>query len=239
MTTPLFVWLGSGRARRRHVSPKGQYLDQASRAGLPVPPGAILLDELWRTFRERDLIIVSDGRITIPDPELFHNTLFYSVRLPRFDRKVAVRSAIDNKEQSIPPRLNVDMNDAVQVASTLVELWTAILRAGSERMDIMVMDMISAEHSGMATSRHLAEVDEAILSGMSGMSLPLPRSGHHYRAGSGLPDYARRLHLLLGGTRRTFGKGDWRIDWLDDGQICYLIQVAPLANAGQPGLSTA
>jgi hypothetical protein len=35
----------------------------------------------------------------------------------------------------------------------------------------------------------------------------------------------QRLQQLLRGVRRTFGQGNWQIDWLDDGRICWLIQI--------------
>jgi hypothetical protein len=37
--------------------------------------------------------------------------------------------------------------------------------------------------------------------------------------------------MLLGGVRRTFGRGDWSIKWADDGRICWLLEVTPLAGA--------
>lgn len=226
MATTLFVWLGSGRARRRHVHSKGQYLDQAAQAGLPVPAGAILLDELWRVFLEKDLLALTDGRIIVPDPELMHNTLFHSVRLPRFDRLAAVRAAFDPGDTPLPPRLNVDMNDPGQVAAALAGLWTAAQRANSPRSDILVMDMVAAEHSGESISRYNAKMDEVYVAGESGPPLVLSRSSGRQTATMELPPYARRLGLLLKGMRRTFGKGDWRINWIDDGQVCYLVQVA-------------
>ncbi|RIK23303.1 MAG: hypothetical protein DCC51_03985 [Anaerolineae bacterium] len=155
---------------------KGQYLDQAARAGLPVPAGAILLDDLWGTFLKNNLVAISGGRAIIPDPELFHNTLFYSVRLPRFNNLVAIRAAV-----------------------------------------------------GTAISLQEAGEDEVIPSAPEDKGMFLSRSSRQHSAEYMLPDYARRLRLLLRGTRRTFGKGDWRIDWLDDGRICYLIQIKPMA----------
>jgi hypothetical protein len=34
--------------------------------------------------------------------------------------------------------------------------------------------------------------------------------------------------MLLRGARRTFGDDDWMIEWIDDGRICWLIQIMPL-----------
>lgn len=230
MAAPLFIWLGSGRARRRRVHPKGQFLDRAAQAGLPVPTGAILLDELYRVFLDKDLAHSDNGRITISDPELMHNTLFYSVRLPSFERPAAIRTAFASGGQPTPPRLNVNMNDAGAVASALSALWTAAAQAGGEtRADVLVMDMVTAEHGGAAISRQDAPADETLLTGGTGYKaspLVLPRLGRWTIATGELSPYARRLQMLLRGVRRTFGQGDWQIDWLDDGRICYLIQVS-------------
>ena len=94
MASSLFIWLGSGRARRRRIGHKGRLLDEAARAGLPVPAGAILTDELLRVFVEKGLVENYDGRLIAPDPELLHNTLFFTVGLPRLDRPGALRPAL-------------------------------------------------------------------------------------------------------------------------------------------------
>ena len=41
-----------------------------------------------------------------------------------------------------------------------------------------------------------------------------------------LPIYVQRLQYLLSGIRRTLGKGDWTIEWIDDGEICWLVQIS-------------
>ena len=45
------------------------------------------------------------------------------------------------------------------------------------------------------------------------------------RTSGEMPPFARRLQKLLRGVRRTFGRGDWCIEWADDGEICWLVQV--------------
>ena len=89
MTTPLFIWLGAGRARRHHVGPPAARLDQAANAGLPVPAGAVLLDAFFRVALANGLA-QANGGVVIPDAELWHNTLHYSAHLPRFRRPVDV-----------------------------------------------------------------------------------------------------------------------------------------------------
>jgi hypothetical protein len=56
-------------------------------------------------------------------------------------------------------------------------------------------------------------------------SFTLEKIGAFQRASANKPPFARRLQKLLRGVRRSFGKGDWRIDWVDDGEICRLLQI--------------
>ena len=60
-------------------------------------------------------------------------------------------------------------------------------------------------------------------------TLEIPQlTGFFPRTDSNLPLYAQRLQKLLRGIRRTFGAGSWQIDWLDDGEICWVTKVAVL-----------
>ena len=40
--------------------------------------------------------------------------------------------------------------------------------------------------------------------------------------------FSRRLQTLLRDARRTFGSRDWDIEWADDGERCWLIQIRPV-----------
>ena len=232
MASSLFIWLGSGRARRRGVGEKGLLLDQAARAGLPVPNGAILLDELRLIFRDKGLIKGCNGRLIAPDPELLHNTLFYSVRLPRFARAVALRPAFA-APAAVPARLSVDLGDAVATAAALAALWSgAELQPSGGRADLLVMEMVTAQVAGTALTNNMAAgrgapADEIKLrSGHVAPLSTLPRLTGWQSPNSDLPPFARRVQMLLRGARRTFGPGMWQIEWIDDGQICYLVTAA-------------
>ncbi|MCA9867509.1 MAG: hypothetical protein KIS95_06055 [Anaerolineae bacterium] len=230
MASPLFIWLGSGRTRRRRIGPKGLLLDQAAHAGLPVPAGAVLTDELLRRFIEKGLVESYDGRLIAPDPELLHNTLFLSVRLPRFARPVALRAAFTPPAVSVPARLNVDLNDAIATTMALTGIWTGATRpAPGVRADVLVMDMVAVEHAGTALTGHSPTHDAITLHrGAEALTLApaLPRLGRGRQPDAERPPFARRLQMLLRGVRRTFGPGLWQIDWIDDGHICYLIQLS-------------
>ncbi len=88
-----FIWLGSGRTRRRNVARKGSLLDQAARSGLPVPRGGILLDDFYRICLENGVVEEVAGAVAVPDPEWLHEVLYGEVRFPRLEKLVAVRSA--------------------------------------------------------------------------------------------------------------------------------------------------
>lgn len=229
MGTAYFVWLGSGRARRRKVAERGVFLDRAAQAGLPVPPGAILLQELFQALTEKGVIENRADRTVIPDPELLHNTLFYSVHLPRFTRPVVFAPLFTPDALptagagSPPPHSPIDMNDPDQVTQALASLWPCAVRRSGGRADLLLMESIDAETTGQAYTLASEAFDrlEMTRSGPEPYQ-ELPRIRGWLKPAVDLPPYARRLQMLLGGVRRTFGRGDWAIEWADDGAICWL-----------------
>lgn len=221
---PLFIWLGSGRARKRGIDERGVLLDQAARAGLPVPPGAILPDELFRLFLDKGLATRSGDRVIVPDAELFHNTLFHSVRLPRLARPVSIRAVVADSCGAVAPSAIVDPDDSETVAAALAAAWSYLARCPEPvRADVMVMETVSGEHSGRAVTDGPSGGDLVALGPAAGGGELLPLAVDT----DGQPPFSRRLRLLLGGVRRTFGKGMWEIEWVDDGRVCYLLQLVP------------
>lgn len=226
MASPLFIWLGAGRARRRHVAQRGQLLDQAARSGLPVPPGAVLLDELLRTFIDKGLVESQGNRLLIPDPELLHNTLFYSVRLPSFKRPVLVRPACAAAPATLPNYGPIDLGDNIATAAALSAIWTDISRTSIDRADVIVIEQIAANHAGVALTNDTTDEVTLTRGETAGVPANLPQLSGWSMPDSALPPFLRRLQMLLRGARRTFGSGRWQIEWADDGQICYLTDVA-------------
>ena len=126
MSTPMFIWLGSGRARRRRVGAPALWLDRAANAGLPVPPGAIVLDEFRRCAIDLGLATESGGRVLIPDAELWHNTLLDSAHLPRFRRPVCVFPIpADDAAEPAPIAHAVDFGDAHAAARVVAAAWSS------------------------------------------------------------------------------------------------------------------
>ena len=229
-----FIWLGSGRTRKRKVARKGRLLDQAARSGLPVPSGGILLDDFFRICLLEGLADLVGGAVVIPDPIWLHEVLYRDVRFPRLDKLAAVRSAAAIPAGESRPigiaRLDVDFRDPVQVAEALRDVWSAMNHLNSEQpLDVMVMEMVSIQTSGEAISAMDSTKDQINVkvganSELSG-SFALEKIGAFQRASANMPPFARRLQKLLRGVRRSFGKGDWRIDWADDGEVCRLLQI--------------
>lgn len=231
MSTPLFIWLGSGRARRRGVGWPARQLDQAAQAGLPVPAGAVLLDEFFRLALDTGLAQAGRRGVVIPDPELWHNTLFHSIRLPRFRRPVDVQ-AVAGESLGASPVISrdVDFDDPLAAARAVEAVWSA----GAEplRRDVLVIETVAAATTGVATTEGVVDADWIAPVGATPFALlQLRRRGPD----ADLPPYTHRLQQLLGGVRRTFGPGAWRVAWADDGRICWLVQVsAGLPAAAQP-----
>jgi len=229
-----FIWLGSGRTRKRKVGHKGRLLDQAAKSGLPVPFGGILLDEFYRICLLEGLAGLVGGAVVIPDPVWLHEVLYRDVRFPRLKKFAAVRSAVaipasESRTISIA-RLDVDFRDPAQVAEALREVWSAMHRLNNEQpLDVLVMEMVAIQTAGEAISaldstNDQINVTKGADSELYG-SFTLEKIGAFQRASVNMPPFARRLQKLLRGVRRSFGKGDWRIDWADDGEICRLLQI--------------
>lgn len=229
-----FIWLGSGRTRKRKVARKGGLLDQAARSGLPVPYGGILLDDFYRICLLEGLAESVGGAVVIPDPVWLYEVLYRDVRFPRLKKFAAVRSAAaipagESHTNGIA-RLDVDFRDPVQVAEALKGVWSAMNRLDSEQpLDVLVMEMVAVQTAGEAMSaldstKDRIDVTMGVDSELYG-SFSLEKIGAFQRASANMPPFARRLQKLLRGVRRSFGKGDWRIDWADDGEICRLLQI--------------
>lgn len=219
-----FVWFGSKRAQKMGVGEKGALLDVAMRLRLPVPNGAVLLDEFYQLCLAERVARWEQGRLLL-EPDELAELLFTAVRLPRLPGKVVVRGAF-SPEKTAVFRLNVDLADSVALAEALTAVWGAAPQQASVRRDVIIMQMVATETGGVAFST-LGEPDDQVevLLGEAG-GLVLPQLGWGKRPLASLPPFARRLQQLLRGVRRALGDGNWEIAWLDDGRDCWLVQVA-------------
>ena len=205
------IAIGSGRASAAGIAPKAALLDDAATAGLDVPFG----------------FVVPDG---VDAPTL----------VGPWDRSLlAVRSAFgaeDGRESSLAgwftSRLGVP---AAEFTEAVTDVRTSATRHdGSFRLDVLVMAMVDARHAGVAFSEpgtydDVANVTDGLADGLvsgevEGRRVLIPRLES---APSG---WQARLRSLLDDVRRVFGDAPWDIEWADDGDVCWLVQIRPITS---------
>ncbi len=246
-----FVWLGSGRAAKVNVGNKGALLDQAAKSNLPVPEGAVLLHEFFESLLEEQILLQENGRFHCPNPIELYESLFTAARMPRFDHPIAVRSAFsaeDREDESLAGHfdsvLNVDSSSPEALSKALCQVWNSASRHKSDfRKDVLLLTMVKAQQAGVAFSEAAYQDDlinytdglaDKLVSGtVAGQTLLTPQLTLGESATDDLPEFGQRVQKLLRGVRRTFGVGDWDIEWADDGQICWLIQLRPITRASR------
>ncbi len=221
MQNSLFVWLGSKRAKKRGVGETGTLLDLAARFRLPVPSGGILLDDFYRLAVEDGLFVAANGRVTCPDPPLLYEALYEAVRFPKLDKPVAVRPLFEVTDGRFSPQHNIQLTAPPQLSFSLCEVYSAA-EVESERRDVLVMEMVKVEVVGTAVTTTSQSADTIT---HNGQHLTLPQLGIFQSANLDVPPFAQRLQKLLRGLRRTFGKGEWMINWADDGEICWILKL--------------
>jgi hypothetical protein len=219
---------------------------------LPVPSGAVILDAFYRFACQEGLAVVQDGRLEIPDPLLFSNTLYYGARLPRLNHPVIIRSTFSTENSSrkdakntkschledallyhdLAPAQIVDPNDLTEFALAFGRVWSAAPLDDTWRRDTLVMEMVQTDTNPNGTavtsestktdwvSYNTEETNDAVLQ--------LPKLSGWQRPDNAFPPFARRLQQLLRGVRRTFGRDNWTIEWVDDGEICWLVTAYPV-----------
>ncbi|MBK8987315.1 MAG: hypothetical protein IPM39_14770 [Chloroflexi bacterium] len=229
-----FLWLGANRARKWPVGDKVRLLDHAAQASLPVPPGAVLLDELFGLLLDAGVIAVQNGLVTAVDADWLHETFYESARFPRLDTPMIMRAAfsLDGADQPgdplYAPQRAIHLTDPAQLAAGLQRVWSLAGAPTHLRRDVLVMKMVAAEMLGTAvTALHSQDHITYHPPDAAPESLDLAQLGRFARPDPGLPPFAQRLQMLLRGARRSFPTATWQIDWLDDGRVCWLIQVHP------------
>jgi pyruvate,water dikinase len=232
-----FVWLGSGRARKREVPAKWAHLDEAAQSGLPVPAGGILLDDFYQICLAAGVVEIIAGEIVTPDPIWLQEVIFRDVRFPRLKQAVAVRTAGERHTAKSQPMerttLNVDLTNARQMAAALRMAWSAVpVSKKAEPRAVMIMEMVDVLVIGRAITDRNQLMDQTTLIRGDGCPahIELDQLGVFQRTDNSHPPYFQRLQKLLRGVRRTFGKGQWQVEWADDGRICWILQIDQLPN---------
>ena len=221
MAKPLhLIALGSGEAAGAGAGNKAALLDRARRAGLPVPPGYVLLAE-------------AEARLPF---------------VPQFRKKIAVRSAFSAEDHPwdelagfFLSRLWVDPSDTASLDRALRDVWeSASRRPGEFRRDILLLEMVESLRAGAAYTEAEFEDDlarwtrgtgERLQAGLTaGETLEMPklRPAEPSALSKEAPLFAERLQNLLREIRHVFGPHDWEIEWADDGRTCWLLQIRPI-----------
>lgn len=234
-----FVRLGHRESpyKKLGVSEKGQLLNRAVRAGLPVPHGIIVLDAVWTRLQEWDALSVQDDDVHISNGHFF----LESMALHKVVHPVVVRGAFSaDYTQPTPAVLNIAPDDPDALIRALVDVWQA--GAGAERRDIIVMEYVAPQATGHAVVLPDSSADsitvsdavsDAVTDGQSSTTEPrqIDRLGRWQRPTGDAP-YTRRLQQLLRGVRRSFGKSAaLEIEWIDDGEVCWIVDMAHYADA--------
>lgn len=208
---PAPLRLGSGSVVAAGVGSKAASLDRARATGLPVPRGFVIPNDQ-------------------PAPSA-HDLI----------GDLAVRSAFsveDGTESSNAGRFRSLLGVSPDGLGDAVELVRSSADAGVGRLDVLVMEMVPAVTAGVAFVERgfeddLVEWVEGLADGLasgtvSGRSIELTRVRTGERPSEDLPKWQQRLTTLLRDVRDEFGDVDWDVEWADDGQTCWLIQVRPI-----------
>ena len=234
MTKNPFVWLGSKRAAKRGVGEKASLLDFAAKMSLPVPAGAVLLDEFYQLVLEAEIIYMENGRFYTHDPSELYDALYTAVHFPKLDKPTIIRTAFSGIDEDHFPtaiKQNVNLLDAPQLANSLCELWSLISsKQETGRRDLLIQEMLSPQLIGVAQISESTQLDQVLLAKIHDQqtvkdSYQLPKLTKWQRSSDELPSFAQRLQKLLRGIRNAFGTGNRQIEWMDDGKVCWLLQI--------------
>lgn len=203
------------------AGPKAVRLDRAMAAGLHVPAGVVLPDELLQA-----------GGGPPPLPCGLRTGM------------VAVRSAFSAEDRTADAQagrflsvLDVPADDLDRLGAAVARVYASGDDGGTPpgRRDILVMRMVAAERAGVAFTQgdfeddlvdHVPGTADALVAGRArGARAQLPKLRRLERAPAG---WRGRLAVLLRGVRDRFGPGDWDVEWADDGVRCWLVQLRPI-----------
>ncbi|NNE72484.1 MAG: hypothetical protein HKN26_02370 [Acidimicrobiales bacterium] len=191
---------------------KATLLDTALAAGLPVPAG----------------FVIPDG-IAAPDARWWLTAAQAS--------SLAVRSAFsaeDRPEESLAGWFTTKLHVRNSAFTAAVEEVRASAgrRHGSFRRDVLVMAMVAANHAGVAFSEPETYDDRVnVADGTAELLVAGEEEGNAVmipRLEPAVPGWQRRLQRLLNDIRLVFGDDPWDVEWADDGETCWLVQIRPV-----------
>lgn len=232
----------------RGVSAKALRLAKAHRGGIAVPSAMVLCEEGWQAIRELDLLATQQERLVPRDEALFIDALGLFNSLSGLAPRIAVRTLTDTDfpyplaVQGIhATSLRVDRRDPAGLSRAICGVWSAIQHLERRhRGDVLLMSMVEPQFAGMALVargfeddwvNYVAGVGDGLARGtVTGMAMSLPRIYRGEQAHAKLP-FAQRLQQLLRRVRQVFGDYQWEVEWADDGETCWLIEIRPVSHA--------
>jgi len=240
-----FLQMGLGIASKYGVGAKASLLDLAARYRVSVPPAIILFDTAYQDALADGLLRIDsvDGASKVMAP--IPHKLIAALNLPNFRWEFpgpyAIRAAFAREGQPAEgeypdflTKLNVDPNETDAFAAALCEVWSSALAYDTSepdkplRRDVILMRMVAYKITGTALTENAFEDDW--IQQENGASQPLPKLGPGEKTPS--TGWRGRLQMLLRDMRRYFGhrkvNTDWAIEWADDGEHCWLLELRPV-----------
>lgn len=236
---PALPRLGDG-ALPRDAAPKAQALCSAHRAGLPVPDGFVLSDELW----SEDAAWLR-GALDLAVHDLSHRA-GQGVEGLRF----AVRSSFEGEDGAAAAGAGAFYSELGVTNDRLVEAIRRVRESGVNslgRRDVLVQLQIDPERAGVAFTEAAFEDDliesgvglgdSVVREGGESSSLAKLRSFERRSGPKAEAGWSRRLQVLLLDVRRHFDDldpeglrlgSDLDVEWADDGERCWLLQCRPV-----------
>lgn len=243
--SPYIVSLQWRKLISRGIATKGVRLAQASRDGIAVPSSMVILEEGLQAIQALDLLATQQGRLVPRDEGLFIEALGLFHALSNLSPRIAVRTLTDTDSPYPLPvqgihgsSLRVDRRDPSGLSQAICGVWSAVQHLdGHRRNDVLLMSMVEPQFAGMALTvrgfeddwvNYVAGSADGLSRGVTtGMALSLPRIYRGEEPNAKLP-FSQRLQQLLRQVRNVFGDKQWEIEWADDGETCWLIEIRPV-----------
>lgn len=207
--------VGSGDLTKHGIASKAARLDDAAADGVAVPTATVVPDGLDAPAAAKQIAL-------------------------RHRSRLAVRSAFaaeDGDDKSLAGHFDSFLHIEL-TPEAIADAIERVRASGTAeyRRDVLVMDMVDASHAGVAFTEpgwlddlvnYTDGVGDALLSGEEqGESLELDRR----RRQDDTAEWQGRLAELLAAVRDAFGDEPWDIEFADDGEQCWLLQIRPITS---------
>ncbi|HYW49989.1 MAG TPA: PEP-utilizing enzyme [Gemmatimonadaceae bacterium] len=224
------VVIGGIDRRAMDCAPKAAMLHRASLAGVAIPDAVVIPDSEFDAWR--------DAGCALPK----HLSSAMLVVRSAFAAEDGVR---DSHAGAFVSVMRVPGNEPVALAAAAARVRASGGESGMRR-DLLVMRLVEAKQAGVAFTEREHEDDlvnvvngtaEELLSGrVSGQTLDIPRCRRNETPDALLPPWAQRLQRVMQLVRdlskaNRWGNGDWDVEWADDGETCWVVQLRPVTRA--------